>query len=102
MLASLAGSGGAAQPTPLPASEAASELRGTILERSLSPSTDGEVRQTAKLRTEEGRVVLLDLGAPGGEATIRPGDAVVVTGREEMRGGKPVFAVGAIIQEFER
>jgi hypothetical protein len=101
LLASLASFGVTADPAPS-APGPATRLRGTIVERALARGADGEPRQTAKLRTEDGRVVLLDLGAPGGEGTIRPGDAVIVTGRPEMRDGRPAFAVGAIIQQFAR
>jgi hypothetical protein len=86
----------------LSGSAVAAELRGRIVERALSRSPDGEVHQTAKLRTNDGRLVLLDLGAPGGEGTIRPGDSVIATGRQEMRDGKPAFAVRAIVQQFAR
>lgn len=70
------------------------------MERALVRGADGTVSQTAKLRTQDGRTVMLDLGPPGGEGTIRPGDEVIVSGRPARLNGRPVLVADAIVQQF--
>jgi sporulation protein YlmC with PRC-barrel domain len=75
----------------------AMELRGTILDRGLVRTPQG-VRQTAKLATPDGRVLALDLGAPGGEGTIAEGESVVLAAHSGELLGKPVYVVDVILQ----
>lgn len=91
------GPAGATHAAPLAALDPAIELRGVILERSLVPTRDG-VRQTARLKTPEGRVITLDFGPPGGEATIAPGEAVTVAAHPGKLQGKAVLVVDIILQ----
>lgn len=91
------GPAGATHAAPLAALDPAIELRGVILERSLVPTRDG-VRQTARLKTPEGRVITLDFGPPGGEATIAPGEAVTVAAHPGKLQGKAVLVVDVILQ----
>lgn len=73
------------------------KLTGTILERSLVQTEDG-ARQTARLKTPQGHVLRLDLGPPGGEGTIKPGEAVVFTAHPGRLQGRPVMVVDVILQ----
>jgi hypothetical protein len=44
-----------------------------------------------RIQTREGRVVLVDLGVPGGEGTIAHGDRVTVLGAPATEHGESVL-----------
>ena len=83
-----------AQPRPV----AEETLRGRIVD--MYPPSYGTGHQLAKLATPAGRLVLLDLGAPGGEGTIQRGDQVVVTGRHDVLLGERVLVVRTIMEDL--
>ena len=92
---------GATRAAPLHVLDPAIELKGTIIDRGRVATRDG-VRQTAKLRTPEGRVLELDLGAPGGEATIAAGESVVLAAHPGELDGRRVLVVDVILQRLEK
>ena len=52
-----------------------------------------------RLRTAEGRIVLVDLGVPGGEGTIAAGDRVTVTGAPMRVGSDSVLFAHYVLQD---
>jgi len=73
-------------------------LEGTLIGKREVPAY-GPDQELATLRTADGATVTLDLGAPGGEDSLLPGDRVRVFGRPGLRNGRRVFIVYRIEQE---
>jgi hypothetical protein len=74
------------------------ELAGTVVERTLTRSANGALRQIATLETADGRRVAVDFGPPGGEATIAKGERVKVTGHRGVHDGNPVVVAAVVVR----
>jgi hypothetical protein len=72
---------------------------GTITARWVAQTSQG-ANQFARLKSADGRSFVLDLGAPGGEATIQKGDEVVLTAEALELDGEPVLRVKLITERI--
>lgn len=75
------------------------QLAGTIIERTLVKTPEG-AREMAKIQMRNGNFIDVDLGPPGGEATLQEGDRVVLTARAGELNGKPVFVAQVITERI--
>jgi hypothetical protein len=73
-------------------------VEGRLLDKR-AVAAPGPAQQLATILTAAGDRVVLDLGAPGGEATLHPGDRVRVAGRPGLRNGRRVFLVARVEPE---
>jgi sporulation protein YlmC with PRC-barrel domain len=64
------------------------EVSGEVTQRWRASRPDGTPHDMMRVRTDDGRSVLVDLGAPGGEATIAQGDRVTVKGAPTSEAGE--------------
>ena len=72
-------------------------LNGTVMERSRRWTAEGVPHDMMTMRTDEGRVVTVDLGPPGGEGTIAAGDHVTVKGHPARAAGKELVSAHTVI-----
>ena len=74
-------------------------VSGKVIERSRVWTPEGTPRDTMRLRPPDGRVVLVQLGVPGGEGTIGEGDRVTVTGAPMRVGSDSVLFAHYVLQD---
>lgn len=67
------------------------KVTGEVTERWRAPSANGALHGMLRLRAADGRTVLVDLGALGGEGTIAAGDRVTVEGAPTRVAGEPAL-----------
>lgn len=72
-------------------------VSGTVVDRSRRWTRDGVPHDMMRLRTDGGRVVTVDLGPPGGEGTIAPGDQVTIKGHPVRAAGEEVVSAHTVI-----
>lgn len=73
-------------------------ITGKVMQRWVTTAHDGRIHQLAKLRSNDGGLFVLDLGAPGGEGTIAAGETVAATGHTGQVDDRPVFVVRTIVE----